>query len=1220
MDVATGALGTLLPKLAELLHGEYKLQKGVRKNIDFLERELWSMHAALRVVGEVPPEQLTGQVKLWAQDVRELSYRMEDVVDTFLVHVQVPDRTSKRSAKRFIKEMHTIVTASTARHQIAEEIEDIKEHVKEVAERRDRYMVDAITPARTAIDPRIKSLYTMETDLVGIDEARDELITLLTKGKDISAQQQRIVSIVGFGGLGKTTLARAVYEKLRVHFDVSVFVSISQNPYMEKLYMDMLYQLDKVKYENIHSARHDEKLLTNLVREYLLDKSDVEAWRSQRPCKRDPYAAYFAVKWRHEGAATSSKQLIRNFSFCKYIYRVAEQGLKSDYIFFDSKDFGNTGAYRRNGSANKVPCFQQVYFIVIDDIWEISSWKSIRIALPENNLGSKIIITTRKRHVAEQVGYSYKIKPLPLESCRQLFCRRTFGPEGMCPDDELSEVSDRILTKCGGVPLAIITIASLLSSKKRDKMQWYDVCDSMGSGLLCESVDVRDMRMILSLSYYDLPSHLRTCLLYLSVYPEGHLINKSKLIWNWIAQGFVCQEKGVGLFELGERYFCELIDRGMILPVEMEGSGLVYGCRVHNMVLDLIRHLSSNENFVSLLDQVHGKSAASTIRRLALQNLNEEHSLGSNMHLEHLRSLDAIGCPMYVIPPLSSFRVLRVLDLQSCGSVEGYHLRHIGKLLFLKFLGLRNTVTNELPEEIGHLMFLQTVDLEGSGVKELPASMGQLTQLMCLNVDWKTRVPHWIGNLTSLQQLEIYPGGGHDDDSASWFVKELRKLTELRVLCSVIKIKEEQTRDLLESLAKLQKIEVIHFDDYGEQLVSGVVWEPEGFVLSPHLRFLELRRLEFSRLPEWINPSRLYKLCHLWLMLSDMDDKDLEILGRFPVLRCLHMVIVNSERGEIITSGGGGAFQNLKFCSITRPLKFPEGAMPKLEILDFRFNVRLLRDAKHDFDFDFGLRNLSSLQQVTVQSNCQAASPQQVEEAERALKNAVDIHPNCPSLEFRRFGHVMRTTDAETRTMTQQLESGNDGAPAEQPELETATKIEEIKNQQPEDAERFQSLLHGVNEPRDELIKSLSMADGDASNKMKIQSIVRSEGLGKTTLAQEVFDKLRPQFDCGVFVQVGQNPDLRKVFTDILIGLDKQTYTNFPLTIMELIRLLRKSLLNRRYSGLEDLGLVVGIYLDANSSEGLEGLPWRTIGEQWRSMGVLYFRVVSDGSTEGRQF
>jgi disease resistance protein RPM1 len=144
MDFATGALGALLPKLAQLLRDEYKLQKGVRKDIEFLTSELETMHAALRKVGEVPREQLEELQRIWARDVRELSYDMEDTVDTFMVRrVQEGAATpSKRSAKRFIKKIINIVNKARTRREVAQEIKGIKERVREVAERRDRLEIN----------------------------------------------------------------------------------------------------------------------------------------------------------------------------------------------------------------------------------------------------------------------------------------------------------------------------------------------------------------------------------------------------------------------------------------------------------------------------------------------------------------------------------------------------------------------------------------------------------------------------------------------------------------------------------------------------------------------------------------------------------------------------------------------------------------------------------------------------------------------------------------------------------------------------------------------------------------------------------------------------------------------------------------------------------------------------------------------------------------------
>jgi hypothetical protein len=130
-------------------------------------------------------------------------------------------------------------------------------------------------------------------------------------------------------------------------------------------------------------------------------------------------------------------------------------------------------------------CHINRYFIVLDDIWDISVWKMIRCALPDNICGYRVITTTRILNVAEQVGGAYKLKPLCLHNSRVLLYRRIFGNEDKvkCPDEQLTDVSNIILRKCAGVPLAIITIASLLSSKGGNKIEWFKVYNSIGPGL-----------------------------------------------------------------------------------------------------------------------------------------------------------------------------------------------------------------------------------------------------------------------------------------------------------------------------------------------------------------------------------------------------------------------------------------------------------------------------------------------------------------------------------------------------------------------------------------------------------------------------------------------------------------------------------------------------------------------------------------------------------------
>jgi len=164
----------------------------------------------------------------------------------------------------------------------------------------------------------------------------------------------------------------------------------------------------------------------------------------------------------------------------------------------------------------------------------------------------------------------------------------------------LEDISSEILEKCSGSPLAIVTMASLLANKACTKQEWDRVCNSIGSTLE-KDPDVEEMRRILSLSFDDLPHHLKTCLLYLSIFPEDYEIERDQLVKRWIAEGFINMEGGQDLEEIGENYFNDLINRSMIQPMKIKCDGRVASCQVHDMILDLLISKSVEENFATFI-------------------------------------------------------------------------------------------------------------------------------------------------------------------------------------------------------------------------------------------------------------------------------------------------------------------------------------------------------------------------------------------------------------------------------------------------------------------------------------------------------------------------------------------------------------------------------------------------------------------------------------------
>nr|UBY07433.1 NBS-LRR disease resistance protein [Dasypyrum villosum] len=681
-EAVFGAMGTLLPKLADLLTEEYNLQKGVRGEIRFLEAEMEHMKAALLKISEAPIDQPPDkQIKLWANDVRDLSYDLEDSIDKFMVRVETHAQDKSHSFKDFIDKSLSLLTKGRIRHKIGIDIKDIKSRIEEVSERRDRYKVDGVAAAKptgpTVDTLRQAALHRKATELVGIDEKSLEVVEMLTERDDqVSQKQLKVVSIVGSGGLGKTTLANAVYEKLKRKFDCVAFVTVSLNPNMKMIYMSLLRQFDMHTYQNINEASWGEEELRREIKTFPEHKR---------------------------------------------------------------------------------------YLIVMDDIWDKSVWEhNIKCAFAENEYGSRVITTTRVLDVAQQAGGLYRLQPLSVVESRKLFYQRIYGTENKTTPAQLVEVSENILKRCGGVPLAILTIASLLSSQMgrvHTYEYWSKVYKSMGSGLDNSHDDVKNMRRILSVSYSDLPPHLKTCLLLLSVYPEDYEIEKEGLVWKWVGEGFVEKTRNKSLYEVGEDYFNQLINKSLLQPVKFDNENKVCSCRVHDMVRDFVTSLSNEQNFLTTLGYQQPDDLPSKIRRLSIQaGIEETANQLPTMDLTHVRSLTVCSLAFSLLPTLSGFPVLRVLDLTGCWLVDNNHWKDICNLFHLRYLRLKDTSITNIPKQIGNLHFLQVLDIRSMIKEQLPSTFIQLTQLLFLSITMETlgeQDLEVLGSIPSLSELYI---------------------------------------------------------------------------------------------------------------------------------------------------------------------------------------------------------------------------------------------------------------------------------------------------------------------------------------------------------------------------------------------------------------------------------------------------------------------------------
>lgn len=283
---------------------------------------------------------------------------------------------------------------------------------------------------------------------------------------------------------------------------------------------------------------------------------------------------------------------------------------------------------------------------------------------------------------------------------------------------------------------------------------------------------------MLHISYAYLSLPLKSCLLYLSLFPENCTISKGRLIRRWAAEGFIDERDEGSIWETGESYFNELTIRQLIMRefiedktsnnIDLEdGSGFAVGCKVHGLVHDFIVSLSSRENMVTS-DAELGSMQRGVIRRLTIKNDfssipkdSTQPSGSGTMDVQSInralasaqkgkiRSLAFLGNSR-LLSDVVGFKLLRVLDLEDCKSLGNEHVQKIRSLFLLRYLGLRGTGVTELQEDIGELHELQTIDVRRTRVKQLPVSVNELKKLVFLLGDGLQAQ----AGMTAMQNLE----------------------------------------------------------------------------------------------------------------------------------------------------------------------------------------------------------------------------------------------------------------------------------------------------------------------------------------------------------------------------------------------------------------------------------------------------------------------------------
>ncbi|KAL0356979.1 UNVERIFIED_CONTAM: putative late blight resistance proteinR1A-10 [Sesamum calycinum] len=268
------------------------------------------------------------------------------------------------------------------------------------------------------------------------------------------------------------------------------------------------------------------------------------------------------------------------------------------------------------------------------------------------------------------VSQQYQLKDL---------CGRNLPPE-------LVTIGHQIACKCQGLPLAIVVVGGLLSKMDRRLDVWEEVAQSVGSLVLGEADHCKN---ILALSYNHLPDHLKVCFLYMGIFPEDYEISVKKLIWLWVAEGFIRPSMIKGLEEVAEGYLEDLTARSLILVKRKSSNGRIKTCYIHDLMRELCLHECQREKILHVINsggQVP-QNYLHNLRRISFHSSFREHINGTSL---------PYTCSVFCFEKLSF-------------SDHRKHLRMDLKLL--KVLDIMNIHLMEIPIEIQDLNLLKFLAL-----------------------------------------------------------------------------------------------------------------------------------------------------------------------------------------------------------------------------------------------------------------------------------------------------------------------------------------------------------------------------------------------------------------------------------------------------------------------------------------------------------------------------
>ncbi|GMP67568.1 hypothetical protein CsSME_00027507 [Camellia sinensis var. sinensis] len=653
-----------------------------------------------------------------------------------------------------------------------------------------------------------------------MDSRMQKVIELLGLGMG----DARVVGIWGMGGIGKTTISRAVYDCISYQFQGCSFI------------------------ENVREV--SKKCGLKTLQEQLISKILIE---KDLKVRSDAHAVH----------------MIRNMI-----------------------------------------CRKKV-LIVLDDVDESTNLEKLVGEHNCLNSGSRIIITTRNKHVFSRYGIThiYEVEELREDEAMELFKSKAFSNYQHM--EGYQELVRRALKYAKGVPLALKVLGSFLRGRNKD--EWESSLNKLKKSPL------KEVRQVLRISYEALESEEQDIFLDIACFFKGK--DKNEVIKILESCGFdpiigidVLVQKSLITISSNKLLMHDLIQQlGWCIVIQQsreepgERTRLwrdedIKNVLMNNTGTNKVEGIVMQYNGLSSLDpkdiqflkqlklrpEAFAKMSNLRILKICCMHLSKDLKYISN----NLRYLDWLGYPMKYMPStfqpehlvelhltysrieqlwkgtmhLDKLRIMNFshstylkkspnfagvpnlerLILEGCTGLVNLH-PSIGVLKRLICLNLKDCKSlKSLPDNICQLKDLGNLNLSGcSKLDKLPQDLGVLDCLYELYADWTAtrQLPSPIGRLKNLRVPTLKGCKGISSNSRSFFS-----------LPSIFRRERDNSMASLSGLKSLRQLDLSYCN------LKSI---PTAICHIDSLKFLDLSGNNMERLPASLN--QLSRLCNLWL-------------------------------------------------------------------------------------------------------------------------------------------------------------------------------------------------------------------------------------------------------------------------------------------------------------------------------------------------------------------